>query len=669
MTRLIAVSLLVSTALCAPAQASELRALMGTIMPAPSVEDLAAKCETYVDAVDLRHDAILGANAAPDTATTLTRYDALSALLSAASGEFALYREVLLTPEQRDEAGACEARIANLGSAISLSRPLYDRLSMIDASAEDADTREYLAETLADFERAGVALDDAGRARAQAIQEDLSDLSTRIARNIAEDMGTIEVAPEELAGVPEDFIASRPVGTNGKITLTTAGTDYQPVMRYATSDALRRRYSELYAQRAWPANDELLARMFTLRQELATLLGRPDFATLALEDKMLGTPEQVEQLLADMEAIARPAGERDYAMNLAVLQELQPGATQIEYWQTGWLSPLVQQRNFGFNPQEARQYFAYDNVRDGILGLTESLFQVDIRPWDTALWHEDVEAYEVYSPTGELVSQFYLDSHPRPGKYTHANMIPLFPGEVDGSAVPVGALVMNLPQGDHSTGLMEHSQVTTFLHEFGHLIHGMFGSTTRWYGQNFLNIEWDFVEAPSQMLENWVYDYDTLATFAVNAEGEVIPRELVDAMNRARRFNAGLGDMTQLAYSNVSLQFHQQPVPADLGEATRGWINRYALIPAPEWVEMQAAFNHLDGYSAFYYTYRWSKVISDDLFQQFEANGLSDETTALRYRDTILGSGGRRPAAEIVREFLGRDVSLDAYRATLEPAQ
>ena len=374
-------------------------------------------------------------------------------------------------------------------------------------------------------------------------------------------------------------------------------------------------------------------------------------------------------LLADMEAIARPAGERDYAMNLAVLQELQPGATQIEYWQTGWLSPLVQQRNFGFNPQEARQYFAYDNVRDGILGLTESLFQVDIRPWQTPVWHDDVEAYEMYAPSGELLGQFYLDSHPRPGKYTHANMIPLFPGEVDGSAVPMGALVMNLPQGDHTTGLMEHSQVTTFLHEFGHLIHGMFGSTTEWYGQNFLNIEWDFVEAPSQMLENWVYDYDTLATFAVNSQGNIIPRDLVDAMNRARRFNAGMSDMTQLAYSNVSLQFHQTPVPANLGEATRGWLNRYAMIPAPEWVEMQAAFNHLDGYSAFYYTYRWSKVISDDLFQQFATNGLADEATALRYRDTILGAGARLPAAEIVREFLGRDVSLDAYRATLEPAQ
>ncbi len=671
MIRLLATSLLLSTALAAaistPAQASELRALMGNIMTAPTVDQLTAKCEVYVDAVGLRHDAILGANAAPDLATTLTRFDELTALLNAGGGEFALYREVLLTPELRDAAGNCEAQLSNLGSTISLSRPVFDRLSQIDGSAADADTQLYLTETLAGFERSGVALDDAGRARAQAIREELSGTSTDFARNIASDLRTLDVRPEELAGLPQDFIAAHPAGDNGLIALTTATPDYEPVMRYATSDDLRHRFSQLYATRAWPANDAVLTRLFTLRQELATLLGRPDYATLVLEDKMLNTPEQVEALLADMEAIARPAAERDYAMNLAVLQEFQPDAQAVQYWQRGWLAPLVQQRYYGFNPQEARQYFAYDNVRDGILGLTEDLFQVDIRPWDTPVWHEDVDAYEMYGADGQLIGQFYLDSHPRPGKYTHANMVPLFPG-VEGSAVPLGALVMNLPDGDHTTGLMEHSQVTTFLHEFGHLLHGMFAGTQPWFGQSSFTIEWDFVEAPSQMLENWVYDYDTLARFAVNAEGQTIPRELVASMNRARQFNAGMGDMTQLGYSNISLQFHQNPVPADLGAATREWLDRYATIPTPDYVQMQASFGHLDNYAAFYYTYRWSKVIADDLFQQFSAAGLNDTETALRYRETILAPGGRRPAAEIVAQFLGREVSLDAYRATLEPA-
>ena len=371
----------------------------------------------------------------------------------------------------------------------------------------------------------------------------------------------------------------------------------------------------------------------------------------------------VQQLLADMAGAARPAAMRDYDKNLEVLRELCPGAERIEFWQTGWLSPKVQQKYYAYNPQEARQYFAYDNVRDGILQLTEDLFGIDIRPWQTATWDPEVETYEMVE-NGTVIGRFYFDSHPRPGKYTHANMIPLRPG-TDGEP-PVGALVMNLPDGDHSTGLMEHSQVTTFLHEFGHMIHGMFGGHTKWFGQSGVATEWDFVEAPSQMLENWVYDYDTLAKFAVNKDGQPIPRDLVEKMNRARYFNLGMGDMTQLGYSNISLQFHQNPVPADMGVATRQWRDQYAVVPAPEWVQFQDAFGHLNGYSAIYYTYRWSKVIADDLFTRFQAEGLRNPQTARAYREAVLNPGGTKPAAELAHDFLGRDVSLDAYRAEMD---
>ncbi len=665
MKKVLVSSILATTMLAGPVQANEIRDLMGPLLAeAETPDEITAKCAMYVGAIEGRRYMLENETGEATVETTLRRYDEIDGLIFAASGEFTLYREVMLDQERRAAAAACEIELSKLESKLSLSRAIYDRLTAIDASEADADTQLYLSENISGFERSGVALDEDGRARVQAIQDELAGLSAQIARNIAEDVRELKVTPDELAGVPQDFIDAREVGEDGMITLTTAGTDYSPVMTYADSDDLRRRFSELFAQRAWPQNDALLGSMFSLRQELAELLGRPNYASLILEDKMLNTPEKVENLITEMAEAARPAAERDYAMNLEVLRETYPDAEEIGYWQSGWLSPQVQERNFGYNPQEARQYFAYDNVRDGILRLTEDLFQVEIREWDTPTWHEDVETYEMLMD-GEVIGQFYFDSHPRPGKYTHANMIPLRPGIVDGEP-PMGALVMNLPQGDHSTGLMEHRQVETFLHEFGHMIHGMFGGTHPFMGQNILNIEWDFIEAPSQMLENWVYDYDTLATFAVNAEGETIPRELVDAMNAARSFNQGMGDMTQLGYSNISLQFHQNPVPEDLGAATRAWRDEYAMIPAPDYVEFQAAFNHLDGYSAFYYTYRWSKVISDDLFQQFQTNGLRDLETAQRYRETILAPGSRRPAQELVEEFLGRDITLDAYRATLE---
>lgn len=664
MTKLI-MTLLAATALSAPASAAELREVMGSVLTAPAgPEAINAKCDIYVASISERREALVAAQGPATIETTLVQFDQMKALINAGSGEFTLYRQVMGTQELRDAGGECTVRLTSLSSEIDLSRDIYDRLAAIDASGADEQTRYYLTEVLAGFERSGVALPDEQRTRVQAINEELAALSTTMARNIAEDVRELKVRPEELAGLPEDFIAARPVDGDGMITLTSASTDYQPVMRYAASDDLRRRFAEIYNQRAYPQNDDVLRQMFTLRQELAELLGRRDYASLILEDKMLSAPAQVEGLIADMAEIARPVAARDLERNMAVLRELRPDADRIEYWQQGWLTPLVQAALFDYNPQEARQYFAYNNVRDGILRLTEDLFGVEIAPWDTPVWHEDVEAYEMRDASG-VIGRFYFDNHPRPGKYTHANMIPIYPGVVDGEP-PVGALVQNMPAGDHSTGLMEHSQVTTMLHEFGHMLHGMFGGRQHWFGQSGIATEWDFVEAPSQMLENWVYDYDTLASFAVNAAGETIPRELVAKMNRARAFNQGIGDMTQLGYANISLQFHQNPVPADLGVATRGWANEYLIIPMPDFVQMQSAFGHLDGYSAIYYTYRWSKVIADDLLTRFTAEGLRNRATAGDYRRIVLEAGGTRPAAALLRDFLGREVSLDAYRIELE---
>ena len=669
MNKMLASGLLAASALSGhSASAAAVLDTMGPILAeAPDAATIEAKCARYVSEIERRHEELASESGPATIERTLVRYDELVALLGAGSGEFTLYQEVMADQARRDAGAACQVELAKLGSKLSLSRPIYERLSAIDRSNADAATSWYLTRTLSDFERAGVALEEAQRAQVQALNEELAKVGTEFQNNIANARAVIRVKPEELAGLPADFIAKHPVGEDGLIEISTDTPDYGPVMQYAESDALRRRFSEIYAQRAYPQNDALLKQLFTLRQELAELLGRPNYAALVLEDKMVNSPAKVQALIDEMAAAARPAAERDYAKNLQVLRELRPGAETIEYWQTSWLSPKVQQRFYDYDPQEARQYFAYDNVRDGILRLTEDLFGIEIREWDTPVWDPEVETYEMVDG-GKVIGRFYFDSHPRPGKYSHANMIPLRPG-VEGVAPPVGALVMNFPDGDHSTGLMEHGDVETFLHEFGHMIHGMFGGTQRWFGQSGIATEWDFVEAPSQMLENWVYDYDTLAQFAVDKDGKTIPRELVEKMNRARYFNLGMGDMTQLGYSNISLQFHQNEVPADLGAATRDWRDAYALVPSPEYLQMQDAFGHLNGYSAIYYTYRWSKVIADDLFTRFDAEGLRNAQTAADYRKAVLEPGGTRPAAALVRDFLGRDVTLDAYRAELEKDQ
>ena len=288
---------------------------------------------------------------------------------------------------------------------------------------------------------------------------------------------------------------------------------------------------------------------------------------------------------------------------------------------------------------------------------------MQIRPWRTAVWDKSVEPYELLDH-GQVIGRFYFDSHPRPGKYNHGNMVPLRNG-VQGRTIPVAALVMNLPEGDYATGLMEHDDVVTFLHEFGHMLHGMFSPGRRWAGVSGITTEWDFVEAPSQMLEEWVFDYDTLSHFARDEKGNTIPRALVDKMNAARYFDLGLVDMRQLALSNISLRLHQGPAPADIGKEVHRLDAQYNLVPLMEGSQFQDAFGHLTEYSAIYYTYRWSKVIADDMFTVFSSHGLRDRATADRYRRTVLQPGGSRPANDMVTEFLGRPISLDSYRAEL----
>ena len=269
----LALTLAATTILAAPAQAGDVYNLLGPVMHDPSETEIAERCDYYADQIDLRRDAVMGDAEAATLANTLGRYDEIAALLLTAQSESGLYQQVLLTPELRAAGGACAARMAGLISEISLSRPLYDRLASLDVAEADAVTQTYYNDTLDSFRRSGVALDDEGRARVQEINNELATLSTQFAQNIAEDVGTIEVSPEELAGLPQDYIDAREVGENGMITLTTASPDYVPVMTYADSDELRKRYSEVYGKRAWPANDEVLRQIFTLRQELAQLTG------------------------------------------------------------------------------------------------------------------------------------------------------------------------------------------------------------------------------------------------------------------------------------------------------------------------------------------------------------------------------------------------------------
>ena len=657
-------------AVAQPAAAQQdLDAFLATtrINPA-SAADVAATCDVYRQRITAMKNALESETGPATIDGTFRRFDDLERVGNATGGDIFTIVQVHPQAAVRDAARACIQQLTPLQTEIGLSRPIYNRLRAIDASRADPVVRLLLTRAIGGYERSGVATDDTTRARVTALQQRMSETSIAFERNIAQGRKEVTATAAELEGLPADYLAAHRPGADGLIRISTDYPDLNPVMTYASNEALRRRLTEANLTRAYPANDALLRQLFADRAELASLLGRPNYAALIMEDKMIGSPANTRRFLDEINGIARPASDRDSALLLNRLRQIDPAATAVPLWSTGYLSQLIRREQYEVDPQEVRRYFAYNSVRDGIFGLTEDLFGVDIRPWQTPVWHPSVEAFELYE-NNRLIGRFYLDNHPREGKYTHAQHIGIRNG-IEGHAIPVSVLVQNFPAGDHSTGLMEHGQVETFLHEFGHLLHNMLSGGQRWVQANYSSLERDFIEAPSQMLENWVWDYDTLSRFAVNAEGQTIPRALVERMNRARGFVEAFNDRRQLALASTSLDYHlAAPGETDLSTAYRTAYNRYGPLPVPEGLHPQASFGHLTSYSAVYYTYPWSKTISTDLFSRFQQNGIRDAATARRYREMVLAPGSSKPAQALVEDFLGRPMNLDAYRARLGEAE
>ena len=581
-------------------------------------------------------------------------------------GEAAIVAEANPDEALREVGSACQEDTASIISTLSLSGPIYERMVAIDADALNDRSALMLSRILRDYRRSGVDKDEATRTRVEELNAELAEISTEFSKNLREIVGQVEVdSVDALEGLPQDYIDAHTPNEDGKIVITTNYPDLMPVFNYSPNEDLKKSLFIASANRAYPENVEPLRKLLEKRYELAQLLGYENYAAYITEDKMTGSPEVAIDFLDGVEAAARNAAEIEYERLLAFQQNSNPDATQVSQWHSGYLSEQIRQTDYALDAQEVRQYFAYNDVRSGIFSLVQDLFEVEIRDWtDAPIWQETVTAHEIYKD-GELVGRFFLDMHPREGKFKHAAAFPIRFGPTS-EGVPVASLMCNFPAGDHTTGLMEHRQVETFLHEFGHLIHAMFSGQPDYADLSMSSLEWDFIEAPSQMLENWVWDYDTLAKFAVNSDGEIIPVELVEKMNAARDFGTGLGTLRQLTYAGVSMNYYNRP-PSEV-DFEKIWLEQEAgLSPFETLPDLHryASFGHLDGYSAIYYTYQWSLAIATDMFKQFEANGLRDEVTAERYRELVLSAGSSKPAAELVHDFLGRDWSPKAYEQHL----
>ena len=617
-------------------------------------------------------DALLAAKEARGLGPVMEPLDRIGIDLDAAMSGAGLLRQVHPDAKMRTCGEEGEQRVAAFATDLTLNRAVFDAVSAEgvrrDAEKADRGTKHLLARTLRDFKRAGVDRDEATRNKVRALQEELVKIGQEFGANIAKDTRSIEVDPKSLEGLPADWLRGHLPGPNGKVRVTTDYPDYYPLMTYCRDAAVRRSLYLVFRQRATPQNLEVLGRMLTKRNELAKLLGYTSWAAFVTEDKMIGSDDHAAEFIERITKAADARMKADLATLLAEKKKDDPAATVVDEFDRAYYEERVKKSEYAFDSQAVRPYFEYGRVKQGLFDVTAQMFGVKYSRAKAATWHPDAEVWDVFdAKTSKPLGRFYLDMHPREGKFKHAAMFQVITG-VEGVQMPEAALVCNFPAAHGSDpALMEYSDVRTFFHEFGHLVHHILGGHQKWVSNSGVRTEWDFVEAPSQMLEEWVSDYDTLKTFAMHHQtGEVIPRQMVERMKAAQEFGRGIQVRHQMFYASLSLALYRRdPKGLDTTALARELQNRYSAFRFVEGSVWEASFGHLDEYSAIYYTDMWSLVIAKDLFGEFKKKGLLDPQVSAKYRETILAPGGSAPAAELVRDFLGRDVGFSAYETWL----
>jgi thimet oligopeptidase len=552
-------------------------------------------------------------------------------------------------------AEAIEAEARRFSSDLHLDRAVYEQLQSVRQDPLDDGARRMLVDALRSFRRSGVALDDSVRDRLRTLNERETDLGQAFSRNIRDGRREATVPAAALAGLPDDFVAAHAVDDTGSVRITTEYPDVHPFLTYSRDAEARRMVAMEYFNIAWPENDQVLGELLRLRDEKARLLGYPNWPDFDAEVKMIGSGAEIEKFVDRIAADSLDAGRRELATLEA--RGAQDGIERIDLSNWRYCFESVKREQYGVDAQEVRRYFDFALVHQGLLDVTSRLFGLRYEPVEVATWHDEVTSYDVLLG-GERIGRIHLDLHPRARKYNHAAQFDLVPG-VRGRQLPEGVLVCNFARG-----LMDHHEVVTLFHEFGHLMHHVLAGRHEWVRFSGVATEWDFVEAPSQMLEEWAWDAGVLQVFARNAEGTPIPTELVDRMRAADEFGKGFLARTQMFYAAVSYKLHME-MPDDITARLFELYPEYSLIAPLEGTHFHAGFGHLEGYTSAYYTYMWSLVIAKDLFSAFDADDLFAPEVAHRYRDAVLTAGGSKDAADLVEDFLGRPYNTDAFTAWL----
>ncbi|CAN5315719.1 M3 family metallopeptidase [soil metagenome] len=588
---------------------------------------------------------------------TLAALNRHSMLMQDLGGRLSLFAAVMTDPATRAAANACNLRASAFDTDMMQSERLYRRVAAIaPADATEAALKQRWIER---FEDNGVSLPAEQRERSKVIDQRLDELNQQFLRNIAEDTTTVVMTEAEVAGTPESWRRARKRDADGSFRLELSNPSYVPFMQSASDAGARRRYWMAMQDQGGAGNVALMDEAYALRSEYAHLFGLPDFATFQLRRRMAGTPAAVNDFLASVKQAVTQAQISDVeglrAAKAAALGT--PLAdTRLERWDVAFYEEAVRKQRFSIDQEALRKYFPTDASIAFTLKVASTLYGIRFAPRSVPTWHEDVQYFDVFEqgPNGRFIGGLYLDLFPRTGKYTHAAAWGVRGGSRLANRTPISALVTNF----NRNGLTQE-ELGTLLHEFGHALHGVL-TTARYLDAAGTRVSRDFVEAPSQMFEEWARRPESLALFAEVCR--TCPRLDADQIARleaSRRFDSGLRYGTQWLYA--SFDMIQATGAPKSSQATWIALQRASPLGYVDGTLGFTSFSHLvGGYGAGYYGYLWSQSIALDMLSAFGKH-LLDPKVGRRYRDIILAPGGERPAMELVEQFLGRKPDSDAF--------
>lgn len=648
------------------------------------------KLEHYMPAFDegikqqqTEIDAIANATDEATFANTIAAYERSGELLGKVSSVFFNLLSAESDDKMLDLAQEISPKLSQHGNNISLNEKLFRRVKHVyDTRNQKGLTPEQIRLTekvYEGFERSGATLSEADKETYRKLSAELSSLTLQFGQNVLKETNAYEMLltnESDLDGLPQSVrdaaaAKAKSKGKEGWI-FDLSAPSYLGFMKYAKNRELRKKLYTAFTSKGVQGgefdNQENARKIAHVRLQIAKLMGYPDYASYALRTTMAKDKKNVFTLLDKLKVAYASAAKKDVADVKAFASKMEGKPVDLQPWDWGYYSEKLKDSKYSVSDEMVRPYFELENVKKGVFGLATDLLGLTFKKnTEIPVYHPEVDAYEVYDKNGNYIAVLYTDFHPREGKRQGAWMTSFQEQYVHGgeNTRPHVSLVMNFtrPTGD-KPALLTFDEVETFLHEFGHGLHGMLSNVT-YETLSGTNVPRDFVELPSQLLENWLTEKEFLDRFAVHYQtGEKIPAELVNRLVSASNYNAGYDCYRQLQFGYLDMAWHTltEPYEGDVREFEKNILDQVKLLPLAPTASISTAFNHIfaGGYAAGYYGYKWSEVLDADAFAEFKKNGIFDKATAEKFRKYVLERGGTEEPMELYKKFRGQEPSIDA---------